>query len=205
MAIPRSTGQSRMVSESNGNRPPTIRLFHPAMDQPRRNTHHTAAPPGTKRMTTTTHTKTWAKDMAYDIEQAKRAILMTSLSLFPTRTLKLDTFSRWWLALADAVKRGVALQIALPAPHIAYQATMRNDIAAAMIREIGGTAIMIPATNLLHAKTCLIDASVAWVGSGNMTPAAMHDNRECYIRTNDTHAVADLAGFIAQVFTASAK
>lgn len=151
-------------------------------------------------MTTTTHTRTWCADMTADIAVAERTIIATALSLLPPRTIRLDDFTRWWLALADAAARGVAIQVALPAPHISHPATLRNDTAAAELRKIGATAILVPVTNLLHAKTICLDSRVAWVGSGNLTAAAAHHNRECYMRTVEPRAVAELAGFHARCF-----
>jgi phosphatidylserine/phosphatidylglycerophosphate/cardiolipin synthase-like enzyme len=156
--------------------------------------------PGNLTMTTTTHQDTWCADMTADIAAAERSIIMTALSCLPPRTLKMDTFTRWWLALADALKRGIAVQIALPKPSLSHPATMRNEAAAADFRAVGATVILIPPTNLLHAKSVAIDSRIAWVGSGNFTAAAAHHNRECYLRTDDARAVAELAAFHARCF-----
>lgn len=151
-------------------------------------------------MTTTTHHANWAVDLADDISKAQRSIIITALSFLPPRVLKLDPMTRYWLALADAAKRGVAIQVALPAPHVSHPATLRNDAAVGELRKLGAVAVLVPPANLLHAKTICIDSLIAWVGSGNMTTAAASHNRECYLRTDDARAVAELAGFHARCF-----
>lgn len=153
-------------------------------------------------MTTTTHHATWARDLAADINNATRAIIMTALSMLPPRTIKTDDMSRFWLALAAATSRGVAIQVALPQPSLAHPATLRNEAAARDLAGIGAACILVPPQSLLHAKTIVIDATIAWVGSGNFTAAAVAHNRECYLRTTDERAVAELAGFHAQTFNA---
>lgn len=154
-------------------------------------------------MTTSIFFDRWALHLALDISAAQRSVIMTALSLLPPRTLKPDDFSGVWLALAAAVRRGVAVQMALPSPTVAHPATLRNDAAAAALRDIGAVPIMVPPINLLHAKTVSIDSRIAWVGSGNFTAAAAHHNRECWSRTHEPSAVAELAGFHARCFDAA--
>lgn len=153
-------------------------------------------------MTTSAHSIDWALRIADDINEAERAVLMTALSFLPPRTLKLDAFCKLWIAIAAAADRGVAVQVALPMPALAHPATLRNDTAAAALRAAGAVVVLVPTINLLHAKTVVIDARIAWVGSGNMTAAAAHHNRECWLRTIDARAVAEVAGFHGQCFKA---
>lgn len=148
-------------------------------------------------MTTSILWQPWSPPMAADVDIARHAITITALSLLPPRTLKNELFSRWWLSLASASRRNVAITVALPAPCVAHPATLRNIAAAADLANIGAACVLIPPANLLHAKTMRIDDAIAWVGSGNMTAAAHHHNRECWMRTDDKRAVEELAAFQA--------
>jgi phosphatidylserine/phosphatidylglycerophosphate/cardiolipin synthase-like enzyme len=156
-------------------------------------------------MTTDIVAQYWPLELARDFDAANRSIIMTALSFLPPRTIKNEMFSKLWLAIATASRRGVAVQVALPAPTVAHPATLRNEAAARDLAAIGATTVLVPATNLLHAKTVCIDARLAWVGSGNYTAAAAHHNRECWMRTTDERAVASLAGFHATTFDAGVR
>ena len=146
-------------------------------------------------MTVTTHTADWASALAKDVRSAKDTITITTMSMLPPRRLVISAFCDLWAAMIEAAQRHVAINAIMPEPHLSHPATLRNDSAARAIAELGGTTILLPTKNLLHAKTCLIDKSIAWIGSGNWTQAAAAHNFEIYLRCEDPIAAMDLAGF----------
>lgn len=153
-------------------------------------------------MITTAHSAGWAAAMAHDIAAAELSVTITALSMLPPRHDNATDWATWWRALTAAAARGARINVALPTPHIAHPATLRNAAAAAALRDIGAAAVLLPATNLLHAKSALIDANIAWVGSGNMTAAAAHHNIEIYIRTTDHRTALQLEGLQRQIIHA---
>ncbi len=139
-------------------------------------------------MKTSVHTITWANDIAHDIEGAAQQVIITALSCLPPRKPKLDNFGRYW-------SRRVPVVFVLPAPTVAHPATLRNANASAYLESIGALCFLTGSTNLLHAKTVTIDDRIAWIGSGNITAAAAHFNRECWMRTDDARAIIDTRNF----------
>jgi phosphatidylserine/phosphatidylglycerophosphate/cardiolipin synthase-like enzyme len=147
---------------------------------------------------TTAHGNGWAATLADDIDSAQTRVTMTALSMLPPRIVQADDISRLWLALIHAAERGIEVTIALPAPSEAHPATLRNHTTALTLRAARIGAVLVPPARLLHAKTTTIDAAIAWIGSGNITAAAAHHNRELYLRTTDPRTVAEAMGWQRQ-------
>jgi phosphatidylserine/phosphatidylglycerophosphate/cardiolipin synthase-like enzyme len=179
----------------------TIRNFHTRVRDAALRRKRPATDTGYRMMETTIYCREWARSMALDMHGATSSITLTALSYLPPRTLGLDEWSAWQIALDAARHRAILVVIMLPAPSTAHPATLRNQYAADIMRKMGATVALIPATNLLHAKTCLIDGRIAWVGSGNLTAAAAHHNRETYIRTTADQATRDLFEFHQLTFS----
>lgn len=153
-------------------------------------------------MTIQLHTAGWPTALADDVSHCTVALSLSALSFLPPRAQRFDPFTRLWLAIDAAARRGVILTVAMPAPTLAHPATLRNDSAAATLRSIGAVVSLVPPTNLLHAKSVIIDHAIAWVGSGNFTAAAAHHNRECWLRTDDAQVAADLRAFHGELMKA---
>jgi phosphatidylserine/phosphatidylglycerophosphate/cardiolipin synthase-like enzyme len=143
----------------------------------------------------TIHSDDWASRIAADITTAQTRVIMTALSMLPPRVTSSDALSALWLALIRAAERKIAVTIIMPMPSEAHPATARNHTTAMALRAAGIITSLVPAQRLLHAKTATIDAAIAWVGSGNLTAAAAHHNREIYMRTDDPRSVAEVYGF----------
>lgn len=151
----------------------------------------------------TAHSKSWALDMVEDILHARARISITALSMLPPNREAGTPWQRYWAALRQQAAAGIDILVILPAPTIAHPATMRNGTTASILKDAAIRVALKPATNLLHAKTMLVDGAIAWVGSGNLTAAAAHHNAEMYIRTTDHRTALQLAGFHAQLLMTS--
>lgn len=130
---------------------------------------------------TTLYTE-WARPLANDIAQARHTVIITSLSLQPRKPDNTHPISLLWSAMETAARTGAVITFILPRPSTTHTATAYNMAAAADLSRLGIRSVFAAPANLLHAKTCIIDGSTVWVGSGNWTAAAAAHNREAYIR-----------------------
>lgn len=124
----------------------------------------------------------WAAEITKDIEAAEGCIYITALSMHPPKRGIESIHSQLLLAAIEAVKRGVTVNIALPASSAHHPATAQNASTMQILSMYGIKCHAIPPTNLLHAKTVMVDNEVLWIGSGNWTAAAAHHNHEMYAR-----------------------
>lgn len=128
------------------------------------------------------HGTEWAKGMAYDIKQATQSIHLTALSIHrPTKNGRgawPDLINAW----KAAALQGVRIDLWLPAPSHTHPATLQNMTVGKYLSDQGLNIHLVKPTKLLHAKTCVIDRRIVWIGSGNFTAAAAHHNHEAYMR-----------------------
>ena len=140
--------------------------------------------------------KFWAEAMATDCASAKKSITLSALSLHaPAKPLN-TPFGRLWQSWIDAAERGVNVELYLPAPTKIHPATLQNRQHGIRAAANGITVHFVPQPELLHAKSCVIDSAIAWVGSGNFTSAAAHHNHELYLRCADARIAQDVEGLI---------
>jgi len=135
------------------------------------------------------HAESWPLDMRADLLAARIAIHLSALSLLTPTPPTRGPWRALWSALKHAPARNITTTIYLPVPQPAHPATRQNATSAATCHAHGMKIVWIPAPRLLHAKSCIIDSQIAWLGSGNMTAAACHHNRELYLRVH-SHAIA---------------
>lgn len=135
----------------------------------------------------------WADALALDLAAAQSSARITTLSMQHPREPATTPHGRLFAALVAAVESGVRVGVSMPAPSRSHPATAYNNSAAAWLAERGIQVWWAPPANLLHAKTAIIDESIAWVGSGNWTRAACNHNRECYLRCESVNLAAQLA------------
>lgn len=140
---------------------------------------------------TTLHTE-WAQPLAADVAHARRSVVISSLSLQPRKADRAHPISLLWSAMETAANAGARVTFILPKPSGSHPATAFNLAAAADLSALGIRSVFAAAANLLHAKTCIIDSSIVWVGSGNWTAAAAAHNREAYIRCDSPSLAARL-------------
>ena len=138
------------------------------------------------------HGSDWAVAMSTDCEAAHHSILITALSMHAPTKNAMGNWPRLWRSWVAASQRGCSVQVILPAPCSAHAATLRNPLAGRALADVGITINYVSGPRLLHAKTCIIDTSIAWVGSGNFTAAAAHHNFEEYIRAESPQIAAEL-------------
>lgn len=148
-------------------------------------------------------TSGWARELTEAINLADKKVTITALSFLPPRSHKPDEFGKLYSAIMSAAATGIDTTIILPMPSKEHPATAQNASAAATLRAIGCTVYLRASRNLLHAKTAIIDMAEAWVGSGNMTAAAAHHNREVWMFTDDPRAIAELQAFHQKLITES--
>ena len=92
-------------------------------------------------------------------------------------------------ALAQAARRGVSIQVVLPAP------TGRQDSNAAGVALLRKAGISVRGDKqyYIHAKLMLIDQTRAYVGSENISTASLDDNRELGLIVADPATLSTLA------------
>lgn len=129
------------------------------------------------------HGQDWAEGMLVDCEHAQRTIHISALSM---HTPTIRSSGAWpelyksWLAKSQ---QGVKIDIWLPQPSKTWPATLGNFSTGNKLAAAGLFPHFVKSNRLLHAKTCIIDAQIVWIGSGNFTAAAAHYNHEAYLRT----------------------
>ena len=127
--------------------------------------------------------------MAEQCALAQTTIHISALSMLPPTPNAIGDWPELWRAWCAAARRGVRVRIWLPAP-MQNNAATRGNVNTGRIAVAAGIGInLLSGNRLLHAKTCVIDASSVWIGSGNFTAAAAHHNHEAYLRA-DCPAIA---------------
>lgn len=127
----------------------------------------------------------WAQQMTLDSNEAEHSIIISAISLLPPRSKSTLPWPRLWASWVAASQRGVHVCFILPVPASQHPATWRNAQAAEAAYKEGIQTRWVPQPRLLHAKTLVIDEKLCYVGSGNMTAAAAHQNHEFYVRFED--------------------
>lgn len=130
----------------------------------------------------------WAGKIAADLKTARESVILTALSILPPRPSQHSDLATLIAEARAAAERGVMVLFVVPAPTKAHPATGRNATTARDLLASGVAVRLLNPANLLHAKTCTIDARTAWVGSGNYTHAAATHNHEAWIRTTNPGA-----------------
>jgi phosphatidylserine/phosphatidylglycerophosphate/cardiolipin synthase-like enzyme len=128
------------------------------------------------------HGEGWAATMAAECAGAQKTIHISALSMLPPTPNATGDWPDLWRAWCAAAKRGIAVNVWLPAPTPIHQATRQNSTTGGKIILNGMGIHYITGSRLLHAKTAVIDARTVWIGSGNFTAAAAHHNYEAYLR-----------------------
>lgn len=132
----------------------------------------------------------WAEPLAIDCSQASHKIQISALSFIPPRTDTLTPFGLLWREWKNAVARGVLVDIVLAAQATHNAATLNNNTSAALAAQHGISCRFVPVARLFHAKTVIIDGRIVWIGSGNMTASAAHQNHEIYCRFESVEIAA---------------
>jgi phosphatidylserine/phosphatidylglycerophosphate/cardiolipin synthase-like enzyme len=143
----------------------------------------------------------WAEPLALDCEAALSHITISSMSLHAPRGATRTAYARLWRAWCNAAARGVRVAIYLPQQTATHPATLQNNSSATAAHANGIAVHFVPAPRLLHAKSVLIDQSICWIGSGNMTMAAAQANHEIYVRFHSRDIAADIAHRWHQIAT----
>jgi len=130
------------------------------------------------------HGEGWAEHMAAECEKALRSIHISALSMLPPTPHAQGSWPELWRAWCAAAKRGVRVDVWLPAASPIHPATKGNRGAGNTIQLSGMYIHHVTGNRLLHAKTCVIDEQQIWIGSGNFTAAAAHHNYEAYLRAD---------------------
>lgn len=139
------------------------------------------------------HGESWAAALAADCTGAQSSILASALSLLPPTPNASGSWPELWRAWKAAAARGVRVAVWLPVPSPIHPATRGNFGAGRACTENQIEIHYIAGARLLHAKTCIIDARVVWIGSGNFTAAAAHHNHEAYLRADCAKIAHELA------------
>jgi len=92
-------------------------------------------------------------------------------------------------ALVNAARRGVQIEIILPAP--GRSASDSNSQGIAAIKQ-GGTTVREDPQLYMHAKIIVVDGVKAFVGSENISTQSLDQNRELGIIVSDTNVLSKL-------------
>jgi phosphatidylserine/phosphatidylglycerophosphate/cardiolipin synthase-like enzyme len=124
----------------------------------------------------------WASHLTLDILDAQTSITLSALSMLHPHTNAPGPWPDLWRALISARSRGRSVHIYLAQAQLAHPATRQNPTTAAYAHTLRFNVHLVPGPRLLHAKSCIIDQRVLWIGSGNFTAAACGPNHEFYVR-----------------------
>lgn len=134
----------------------------------------------------------WAQTLTQDIKRAKTSISITALSMHITKGSATGVYAALFYELETAIKRGIAVSIYLPAASKIHPAASQNFTTLEHLRKLGALTHQVGLPSLLHAKTCVIDNRIVFIGSGNWTAAAAGLNREIYARIIDEKIALEL-------------
>ena len=101
-------------------------------------------------------------------------------------------------ALIAAARRGVTVEVALPA-----SATGESADIARLIH--GGAHVRLLSAPYLHAKLVVVDSDIAFVGSQNFSSASLDQNREVGIVLADPEALSVLTRVFSQDWSLAAN
>ena len=96
-------------------------------------------------------------------------------------------------ALVDAARRGVAVEIMLPWPHLDHRVSQLAGAKAIAPLLEAGVAVQVFQPSMYHAKIMLVDDSVAVVGSPNFNRRSAWQDEEVFLVCPDSTLVATLA------------
>jgi len=145
--------------------------------QPQSAEHHHQGPPYL-----TVHTASWATQLTADLNAARATIRASALSILAPTPHMHGPWPVLWRAILAAPDRGISVRLAIPRPTKIHPATLWNHKAALQLQNAGVTVLWCDAPRLVHAKAWAIDCEILWCGSGNLTAAACHHNREAWLR-----------------------
>jgi phosphatidylserine/phosphatidylglycerophosphate/cardiolipin synthase-like enzyme len=92
--------------------------------------------------------------------------------------------------LLDARGRGVAVTVAWPGPAAGAGASF-TALAAA------GATVRAVAAPAIHGKVLVADDRTVYLGSVNLTPTSLDDNRELGLLLDEPQTAAEVAGIVA--------
>lgn len=141
--------------------------------------------------------------MARDLDNADSSVILTSLSFHTSRGSSISPYTTLFNALKRCSLANLQCEAFLSNPASKNQAAWRNLSSSLVLSTFGWRVHFPNAGKLLHAKSMLIDQKILYVGSGNFTHSAAHNNWECFIRTDSQSAIADYLLFIQQLKDAS--
>lgn len=144
-------------------------------------------------------TSGWCEVLCRKIEASSESVTLTAMSCLPPARPNISDFSRLFAVAAAAAARGVRVEFILPTAQPQHPATLRNLASARYLHDQGISLHLVKPPRLLHAKTALIDSRLAFVGSGNLTPAASAQNFEAFILTSDASVCMALGRFHAEL------
>lgn len=141
-------------------------------------------------MLTAHYTPNWMCLLHHDLVQARKCAVFSALSMIPPTRLQKGPWPALWRELLAGPARGLQTRVWLPAPTPMHPATRNNGTCERWLADAGVEVVLAKPPRLLHAKICVIDERIAWIGSGNYTQAASVHNHEAWVR-DDTGALAE--------------
>lgn len=143
-----------------------------------------------------------------DILTAKRSITATAyivrLSVIRHPTAPATIYDRLTLALLDAPRRGLQCRMLASNPLSSGSLGLIDRASRLALKETGWQLRQPPPARLLHAKTWLIDDSIIWIGSHNLTAKTMQRNIEASIRTTSQAITATYGAWYKTLWRKSA-
>jgi phosphatidylserine/phosphatidylglycerophosphate/cardiolipin synthase-like enzyme len=124
-------------------------------------------------------------DTAALIASAHKSLLLEDEEMYDTQSED---------ALIAAAKRGVSVQVVLPAPSSSGSSN-DSDVARLLA---GGVQVRYITAPYMHAKLIIVDNTIAFTGSENFSSTSLDENRELGIVISDPNAISTFINVFGQ-------
>ncbi|GAB7141149.1 hypothetical protein RsTz2092_11120 [Deferribacterales bacterium RsTz2092] len=102
-------------------------------------------------------------------------------------------------SMLDALKRGVKLYIIMDVSDDDSSSTKFNRETGAKLKRAGAEVRYDEPERMLHAKTCVIDGHISYIGSHNYTFSALQRNNELTTRIVSPDVAREVATYIKSI------
>jgi phosphatidylserine/phosphatidylglycerophosphate/cardiolipin synthase-like enzyme len=142
------------------------------------------------------HLEEWSPALLADLRAAQHTITIAAHSFMVPIGAARTSWLQTWETLIEKSNQYCAVNLYLAAPLLSHPATLNNVHAATKAHKHGIRCTLLKPPRVLHAKFAVIDNHLTWVGSGNMTAAAHHHNREVWLRCEKLAIASELLEWI---------
>ena len=94
-------------------------------------------------------------------------------------------------ALTEAAKRGIDVGIIFDIGNRTDLTTRYNTATAGVLSQAGTNVVLADSERRMHAKMCVIDREISFIGSHNYTHSGLSRNSEVTVRINSPDIAAE--------------